>query len=59
MHRKCTASFAPKFDLAAGDGPIAQDAHALIVERMPLSAKIAGLENGELIFWKEWCVHLH
>jgi hypothetical protein len=58
MHGKCPASFAPKFDLAAGDSPIAQDAHTLVVERMPLSAQIARLENGELIFWKERCVHL-
>jgi hypothetical protein len=45
------------FNLAAGDGAVAQDTDALIVERMPFPLGIGRLENGQFVFWKEWLGH--
>lgn len=53
MERKRAAWFARDHNLAAGDCAIAQDANALIVERMPFPAQIARLEEREFVFWKE------
>ena len=58
MKRECAAGFARDLDLPAGDRAIAQDTNALIVERMPSPAQIGRLEERELVFWKEWYVHL-
>ena len=58
MEGECAAWFARHLDLPAGDRAIAQDTNALIVERMPFPAQIGRLEERELVFWKEWCVHL-
>jgi hypothetical protein len=58
MEGECAAWFARHLDLPAGDRAIAQDTNALIVERMPSPAQIGRLEERELVFWKEWYVHL-
>lgn len=50
MERIRTAGLAPYFDLAAGDRAIAQNANALIIERMPLPAQIGRLEEREFVF---------
>jgi hypothetical protein len=43
--------------LAAGDGAIAQDTHALVVERMPFPAQIGSLKERKFVFWRQQCVH--
>jgi len=53
MKRKCSAGFATHFDLPAGDRAIAQNADALIIERMPFPAQIGCLKDGEFFFGKE------
>jgi hypothetical protein len=58
MKRECAAWLARRLDLPAANCAIAQDANALIVERMPFPAQIGRLKEGELVFWKEWFVHL-
>jgi hypothetical protein len=58
MERECAAWFARHLDLPAGDRAIAQDANALIVERMPFPTQIGRLEKREFVFWKQWFVHL-
>jgi hypothetical protein len=37
-------------DLAARDRPVAQDADALIIERVPLPARIGALQNRQFFF---------
>jgi len=58
MKGESAARFARHLDLPAGDCAIAQDTNTLIVERMPFPAQIGRLEERELVFWQEWCVHL-
>jgi len=53
MKRKCSAGFATHFDLPAGDGAIAQHTDALIIERMPFSAQIGRLKDGEFFLREE------
>jgi hypothetical protein len=53
MNRKGSARFACYLNLAAGDQAVAQHANALVVERMPFSAEIVGLENREFFVWQE------
>jgi hypothetical protein len=53
MHRARPAGFPPHRDLAAGDCAIAQDADALIIERMPFPSQVRRLEDCEFVFWKE------
>ena len=48
------ARFARHFDLPASDRAIAENAHALIVERIPFAAWIGRLEDREFFFWKEF-----
>jgi hypothetical protein len=57
MERQCAAGFARHFDLPAGDRSIAQNADALIVERMPFAPQIGRLEEREFVFRKQWRVH--
>jgi hypothetical protein len=45
--------FARHHDLAPGNGAIAQNADALIIERIPFSPEIGYLEDREFFFWKE------
>jgi len=53
MKGKGSAGFATHFDLPAGNCAIAQNADALIIERMPSPAQIRGLKDGEFFFRKE------
>jgi hypothetical protein len=57
MEGERAARFARHLDLPAADRAIAQDANALVVERMPFPAQIGRLEEREFVFWKEWFVH--
>lgn len=58
MEGECPAWFARYQDLPAGDRAIAQDTNALVVERMPFPAQIGRLEECELVFRQQQCVHL-
>jgi len=58
MNRKRSTGFSRDLDLAAGDCPIAQNADASIVERMPFSAQIARLQDREFLFWKDRFNHV-
>ena len=58
MEGERAACFARHLDLPASDRAIAQNTNALVVERMPFPAQIGRLEKRELVFRKEWCVHL-
>jgi hypothetical protein len=53
MHRIDSAGFSHHFDLPAGDGAIAQDADASIIERMPFPPNVGRLEDREFFFWQE------
>jgi hypothetical protein len=53
MQRKRAAGFARDFDLPAGNCAIAQNADALIVERMPFPAQICRLKEREFVFGQE------
>lgn len=58
MEGEGASGFARHLNLPAGNCAIAQDTNALIVERMPFPAQIRRLEERELVFGREWCVHL-
>jgi len=51
MNGKCSARFACYFNLATGDQAVAQHADALVIERMPFSARIIRLENRKFVVW--------
>jgi hypothetical protein len=53
MHRADSVGFSHYFDLPAGDGAIAPDADASIIERMPFPPKVGCLEDREFFFWPE------
>ena len=53
MEGKCSACFATHFDLPAGNCAMAQNADALIIERMPFPSRIGGLKDVEFFFRKE------
>ena len=53
MKGKRSACFATHFDLPAGDCAAAQNADALIIERMPFPAQIGCLKDGEFFFGKK------
>ena len=57
MDGKHSTRFRRDLYLPARDRPIAQDANALIVERMPFPAQIARPEDRELVFWKDGFNH--
>jgi len=57
MEGQCAAWFARYLDLPAGYRAIAQNANALIIERMPFPAQIGRLEERELVLWKKRLVH--
>jgi hypothetical protein len=50
MHGKGAAGLADDFDLPAGDCAIAQDADALVIQRMPFAAQIGCLKDREFFF---------
>ena len=58
MQGKCSARFATDFDLPAGDHAIAQNADALVIERMPFPARIGCLKESELFFREGQWMHL-
>lgn len=43
--------------LAAGESAAAQDADALIIERIPSPAPVYRLQDPEFLFWKEMKIH--
>jgi hypothetical protein len=49
----CPARFRCDFDLPPGYRAIAQNANAVIVERMPFPAHICRPENREFFFWQK------
>jgi len=53
MHRAGSAGFSHYFDLPAGDGALAQDADASIIERMPFPPEVGCPQDLEFFFWKE------
>jgi hypothetical protein len=58
MQRVCPAGSLSDFDLPPGYRTIAQDANAVIVERMPFPAYIDRPENREFFFWQKVWIHL-
>lgn len=58
MNRVRAARLAPEFNLPACDRAVAQDANALVVQRMPFSPKIGRLKDRQFFFWKERFIHL-
>jgi hypothetical protein len=50
MHGKAAARLAHDFDLPSGNGAIAQNTDALVVERVPFPAQIGCLEEREFFF---------
>jgi len=58
MERKRATGFAFHFDLPASNRSIAQNADALIVERMPFAPQIGRLEERKFIFRKQRGIHL-
>jgi hypothetical protein len=57
MDGKRSASVTADFDLTAGDCAIAQDADSLIIQRIPFSAQIGCLQNGESFFGQNRFIH--
>jgi hypothetical protein len=52
------AGLALNQNLPASDRAPTQDAHALIVEGMPSTARVIGLEDPQSLFWKEMKIHI-
>ena len=57
MQRVTAVSVSPDLDLAAGDRAIAENADALIVERIPSSARVSRLQDREFFFWQQVEIH--
>jgi hypothetical protein len=58
MHGIFSARVTRDRNLPACNRPAAQNADALIIERMPSSTGITGLEDSEAFFWKEVEMHI-
>jgi len=58
VHGISPARFAADFDLPPGDRVIAQNADALVVERMPFPPQIDRLQDREFFFWQKFGIHL-
>jgi hypothetical protein len=54
MHGISAARFASHFDLPPGYRAIAQNADALVVERMPFSPQIVRSKDCEFFFWQQF-----
>ena len=54
MHGISPARFAGDFDLPPGYRAIAQNADALVVERMPFPPPIGHLKDCEFFFWQKF-----
>jgi hypothetical protein len=55
--RTGASGVADDLDLTAGDCPVAQNADAVIIERIPFPPGIGCLEKGELFFGRELGIH--
>ena len=58
MKGKRAAAFAAHLDLPPRDGAIAQNANALVVERMPFSPQIGCLKDGKFFLGEEGWIGL-
>jgi hypothetical protein len=57
MNRKAAARLSADLDLAPGNGAIAQNADAMIVQRIPFPPRIVALEDGQFFFGQERLGH--
>jgi len=58
MQGMVAVAVARDLDLAAGDRAIAENADALIVERVPFSARVRSLQDRKFFFWQKTGIHI-
>src|SRR5205085_9905009 len=58
MQGMMALAVARDLDLAAGNRAIAKNADALIVERVPFSARVRGLQDRKFFCWQKTGIHI-